>query len=114
MNSIDIDKLAEMIRQKRNNRNLRETAAEIGDISISTLSRVEQGRVPDINTFFTLCTWLRVNPNDFSNMKVGDSPKEQILYHLRADNTLPPNVNEALVAMIELAYKNSETLGSRS
>lgn len=43
---------------------LREAAKQIG-VSSSTLSRIERGEVPSLETFFTLCDWMDVSPADF-------------------------------------------------
>ena len=53
---VDTAKLSAMVRAKRGSMGLRAAAEEIGDISASTLSRIEQGRIPDLDTFFRLCT----------------------------------------------------------
>ena len=55
MASIDIDRLSKMLKEKRGKMNLRDTAKAIGDVSISTLSRVEQGKIPDLSTFLKIC-----------------------------------------------------------
>ena len=44
-NYVDIEKLANLVRNKRLNRGLRETAKEIGNVSPSTISRVENGKM---------------------------------------------------------------------
>ena len=106
---IDIRELARMIQAKRGKRGLRAVAQEIGDVSASTLSRVEQGKIPDLDTFIKLCKWLDVSADHFTENQVGsDSDKEPTLgvvaAHLRADRTLDPQTAEALVTMIEMAY----------
>ena len=111
---IDIHKLAILVLAKRGRRGLRETAKEIGDVSVSTLSRVEQGKIPDLGTFLRLCRWLGVSPEQFmgEGMK-GDtrtpaptaSTQEIIVAHLRADRTLDPHTADALSTMIRLAYE---------
>jgi transcriptional regulator with XRE-family HTH domain len=45
---------------------LREFAKQIG-ISTSTLSRVENGKQPDIETFFKICYWMKKSSNEFYN-----------------------------------------------
>ncbi|WP_366146292.1 helix-turn-helix domain-containing protein, partial [Crocosphaera sp.] len=42
-NYLDIERLTNLVRSKRGSRGLRETAAEIGNVSPSTISRVENG-----------------------------------------------------------------------
>jgi transcriptional regulator with XRE-family HTH domain len=46
--------------------NLRDAAREIGTSS-ATLSRIERGRLPDIETFFKCCKWLKTSANKFNN-----------------------------------------------
>lgn len=45
---------------------LRVFAKEIGTSS-STLSRIELGKKPDIDTFFKLCYWMKRSSNEFYN-----------------------------------------------
>lgn len=96
-----------MLRSKRGSRGLRVVAEEIGGVSASTLSRIEQGNVPDIDTFMRLCDWLEVSPEFFTNAPKATKPTSSILAaHLRADRTLPPETAEALIRMIALAYES--------
>ena len=116
MATIDIKKLAQLVKSKRGSRNLREVATEIknevGEVSISTLSRIEQGKVPDLSTYMKICEWINVSPNEFaiSIEKKEKSHKDEVFFHLRADQSLSPEVSEALTKMIEIAYINSESL----
>ena len=107
MQSINVQSLAQMIKSKRSDRGLRETAKEIGGISVSTLSRVENGNLPDMDTYMKLCKWLDV-PFDFfaSETLSSDSKKNVVVANLRADKTLSPDMAEALIKMIDLAYAN--------
>lgn len=113
--SFDIDRLAAMLRAKRGTKGLREVAQEIGAVSASTLSRVEQGKLPDLATFTALCDWLSASPEEFmgrrrsQDMGKGDAPttSEVIAAHLRADRTLDPKTAEALSTMIRLAYESA-------
>jgi len=112
MASIDIEKFAQLVKNKRSKRNLREIASEIGEVSISTLSRIEQGKIPDLSTFMKICEWLEISPDEFTqNIQSSEkSHMEEIFFHLRADQSLSQDVADALTKMIELAYKNSESL----
>jgi transcriptional regulator with XRE-family HTH domain len=112
---INIRELAALLRARRGTRGLRAVAEEItakcGPVSSSTLSRIEQGKVPDLDTFVRLCKWLEV-PTE--RLMFGDkepkrshgqvSTAEVIKAHLRADRTLDPSTAEALVNMIQLVY----------
>ncbi|MCO5185366.1 MAG: helix-turn-helix domain-containing protein [Anaerolineae bacterium] len=108
------DKLAAMARAKRGADGLRATAREI-DISASTLSRIEQGKVPDIETFIQLCDWLEVSPSEFFETDEEEgtvmptfspdmSTPERIEFHLRADKELNQETAEALANMVKAAY----------
>lgn len=109
-NEINIGKLAKMIKGKRGTRGLRAAADEIGGVSASTLSRVEQGKVPDLDTYIKLCKWLGVPADHFTqkdelNINKNElSIPDKVTAHLRADRTLDPQTVNALVTMIELAY----------
>ena len=46
----------------------RATALEAG-VSTATFSRVENGHMPDLETFAKLCTWLQRDPRDFLGME---------------------------------------------
>lgn len=111
MDEVDGHRLAALVAAKRGRKGLRATADEIGGVSASTLSRVEQGKVPDLDTFVRLCRWLDVSPNDLiddvpEDESENDGPQvEVIAAHLRADRTLDKDTSRALEKMIRLAYK---------
>ncbi len=126
--TINIRELAALLRARRGQRGLRAVGQEIGGISASTLSRVEQGKIPDLDTFLRLCRWLGVSPEQFttdteeqvqatssSESPSPDMRRDIITAHLRADRTLDPETAEALVTMIRLAYEAVERgeLGKR-
>lgn len=109
---VDATRLASLVRAKRGRLGLRAAAAEIGDVSASTLSRVEQGNVPDLDTFLRICEWLGVKPEELLDsphtpLAAGEPPDtaDVIAAHLRADRTLDPQTALALETMIRLAYK---------
>jgi transcriptional regulator with XRE-family HTH domain len=108
MNSeLNTSLLAGMLKAKRGSTGLRNTAAEIGDISSATLSRIEQGKLPDVETFIKICKWLEVTTETFiiSNNEQKDvSSKDKILAHLRADRELDQDTMRMLTQVIDLAY----------
>jgi transcriptional regulator with XRE-family HTH domain len=110
MSEIDIKELGAQLRARRGRRGLREIAKEIGDVSASTLSRVEKGKVPDLDTFVRLCRWLGLAPEHFMDVSkqkgVTGSTKDVVVAHLRAERTLDPKTVEALVGMINLAFNS--------
>lgn len=107
-NSLDTSKFSEMIKSKRGTTGLRALASEIG-VSASTLSRIEQGNLPDIDTYLKLCNWLEVSPEFFTiTPKNHSEPRVGVIAHLRADKSLPPATAEALIQMINLAYDSAQ------
>ncbi len=44
--------------------NLRDVSEQSG-ISASTVSRIERGMPPDMETFIKICNWLSVHPSNF-------------------------------------------------
>lgn len=102
--TLDTIKFSEMIKSKRGSTGLRTLATEIG-ISASTLSRIEQGNLPDIDTYLKLCNWLGVSSDFFTDTNTNkDNIQVGVIAHLRADKSLPPETAEALIKMINLAY----------
>ena len=102
----DAQKFAAQIKTKRGVQSLRSVASEIKGISISTLSRLENGKIPDTDTFLLLCDWLGVSPNDFIKLPpIQHEPEketvEQILLLLRMDTTLDTELVEALAVLLQ-------------
>lgn len=105
MSSIDTMKLASMMKSKRGSRGLRDAALEIGGVSASTLSRIEQGKLPDIDTYIRICSWLGVSTEEFVVRMDGDDQRQTITAHLRAPKELDKNIVESLLKMITVAYR---------
>ncbi len=106
-NHLNAEKLANLVRSKRGTRGLRETAKEIGNVSPSTISRIEKGKTPDMDTFLALCEWLEVSPAELiqntEEEKELDTP-EAIAIQLRADKNLDPAIANALASLVKAAY----------
>lgn len=49
--------LGRALKQKRQNKSLRQISREIG-VSVSTLSRVEAGKLPNLTSYYRICHWL--------------------------------------------------------
>lgn len=106
--NLNTDLLAGMLKDKRNDKGLRAIAEEIGNVSAATLSRIEQGKIPDVDTFIRICKWLEVPTDTF----IVDTPKtkhvsnrEQAVAHLRADKELSKGTIDMLIRMIDMAYR---------
>lgn len=115
-NRLAVNELAALVKAKRGDKGLREAAAEIEGVSASTLSRVEQGKAPDLDTFLRLTEWLQISPEELFETEndeeeramppispTMDTPKI-IEVHLRADKELNPETAEALVNLIKATY----------
>ena len=108
--TLNSELLAEMVKSKRGNKGLRATAGEIGQTSAATLSRIEQGKLPDVDTFIRICKWLDVPADTFTIRESNAQPlsnKDLAVAHLRADRELSPDMVTMLVKMIDLAYTSS-------
>lgn len=111
---INVSALGEAIQRYRESKKLtvRAAAEEMDNISPSTLSRIERGSLPDLDTYMRICRWLDVDPSHFATQPVTkssserriDLQKEDIIVHLRADKLLNQQTREALITMIEVAY----------
>lgn len=62
---LDTQQLAALLRARRGERGLRDIAQEIGNVSPATLSRIENGKMLDVETFLRLCDWLGASPQEF-------------------------------------------------
>lgn len=106
--TLNTELLAGMVKSKRGTRGLRTIAEEIGGVSAPTLSRIEQGKVPDVETFIKLCKWLEKSTDTFIlNSADGTaSNKDMVVAHLRADRELSIDTVNMLIKLIDLAYEN--------
>jgi transcriptional regulator with XRE-family HTH domain len=108
---LDAEALATLVRTKRAGRGLREVADEIGDVSPSTLSRVENEKAPDMTTFLRICDWLQVPPaqllrdQEIPAATATADTSERIALLLRSDNQLDPATANALAAIIKATYQ---------
>jgi len=106
--TLNTDLLAGMLKSQRAGRGLRAIAEEIGNISAATLSRIEQGKIPDVDTFINICKWLQVSTDTFILNDVSNTPlsnKDQVVAHLRADKELKKDTVDMLIKMIDMAYE---------
>lgn len=77
------------------------------DVSPSTLSRVERGAQPDIETVNKLIDWLELDRSAVFHStptQTKDTTK-QVEVLLRADKNLDPRTARALASIFRTAYK---------
>ena len=104
-NSPDIAAMAERIQQRRAGKGVRDAAKEVG-ISPATLSRVENGKVPDLDTFSKICAWLGDDPAVFLGLtpvQVFSAPRVQM--HFKKGAAIEQDTAKALSEMILLAQQ---------
>lgn len=107
--TLNTELLAGMLKSKRGEKGLRAVAEEIGGVSAATLSRIEQGKIPDVDTFIRICKWLNVATDTFiegNKKKKVISNQEQIVAHLRADKELSKESVNMLIKLIDMAYNS--------
>lgn len=110
--SLAIESLREMVSTRRGTSGIRAAAAEIG-ISPATLSRIENGHVPDLATFAAVCRWLGEDPATFLGMQPSKSDDQPASVHLRKKKTLTIDTAVALGGMIvavQQALRDRESL----
>jgi transcriptional regulator with XRE-family HTH domain len=100
----NIEIFGRKLEQARGTRGIREVAAEIG-VSAATLSRVERGYMPDLETFGKICRWLKVDPAEILGMKDVVSKRPAVAVHFRKDQALQPATAAALAQMILAAQR---------
>ena len=82
----------------------KEVSAQSG-VSASTLTRMSQGRRPDIDGLALLLGWSGLDAASFLPGASNPEPLAQITANLRADRNLSPESADALEAIIKVAYE---------
>lgn len=98
--TISIEQLGQLMLAKRGSRGVRAAAADV-DISAATFSRVENGHMPDLETFVKICRWVERDPGEF----LGFQRKQEAgnlgaQVHLRKQRTASKETAESLGALI--------------
>lgn len=111
MARLSLSSLGTLVREERGGRGIRNVASEIG-ISSATLSRIENGKVPDLDTFTKICKWLEIDPSEVLGCKENARKKENarrsegqseqglVFAHLKADRNLEEETIQSLAEMI--------------
>ena len=103
--SVKIEEFGRLIAAKRGARGVRAVAVEIGT-SPATLSRVENGNMPDLETFAKLCSWLDRDPREFLGMDADEAnAAPRAVVHFRKKKTVTPDTAKALGDMILSAQR---------
>lgn len=102
--TVKIEEFGRLLAAKRGSRGVRAVATEIGTSS-ATLSRVENGNMPDLETFAKMCRWLERDPREFLGMDAESSSVPAAVVHFRKKKTIHPDTAEALGELILAAQR---------
>jgi transcriptional regulator with XRE-family HTH domain len=103
-----LGELGQLVSQRRAELglSLRE-ASGLAGVPVATLSRVEQGRTPDLATFQRLIEWLGVPPERFfkATERVANTP-DAIAAHLNMDPSLSPEAADKIAGIVRDLYES--------
>lgn len=103
--------LGKLLVERRGGKGVREFSRELG-ISPATLSRIENGKLPDLETFSKICLFLKLDPAKILQVPLDrGQPAEAnksgavASVHFKADAQLDPKAAEDLGALILAAQR---------
>ena len=99
-----LETLGQLVADKRGRHGVRATAEEIG-ISPATLSRVENGHLPDLENFRKICRWLKVDPSAVLGFDEDSVRRPIAAVHFRKKRTMELETARALADMILAAQR---------
>ena len=114
-NQINVDALVAALDSERRARGLswRQLAMSAG-VSPSTLTRMQQGKSPDVNTFSALTRWVNVPAERFyaerSTHRGRPDPMAVVSTLLRGKKKMSPKAVAALQELVNAAFKLSKEL----
>ena len=113
---IDVDAVIAALDSERRAKNLswRQVAKAAG-VSPSTLTRMQQGKSPDVNTFTALSQWLNIPAEKFYTEKshpahATNDPMAVVSTLLRGQKKMNPKALAALQELVNAAFKLSKEL----
>jgi transcriptional regulator with XRE-family HTH domain len=104
MPKLSLETLGRRLAEKRGEVGIRAAAREVG-VSPATLSRVERGYLPDLETFSKICKWLQVDPGQVLGVTKPASSAPSVAVHFRKNATLSPETAKALANMVLAAHR---------
>jgi len=88
--------------------------AQEAKVSPSTLTRMQQGKSPDVNTFSALTSWLDMPAEHFYSTRPAHPPREDpmavVSTLLRGKKKMGPKALSALQELVNAAVKLSKEL----
>ena len=102
--SASLKTLGRLVAQKRGKVGIRATARAIG-LSPATLSRVENGQLPDLGNFTKLCQWLELDPASVLGFDPADRDRPVVAVHFRGKQAMDVDTGAALQDLILAAQR---------
>ena len=102
--SASLKALGGLVARKRGKVGIRATARAIG-LSPATLSRVENGQLPDLANFTKLCQWLDLDPARVLGFDPADLNRPTVAVHFRIEPTITVETAVALQDLILAAQR---------
>lgn len=107
--NVTLETLGECVKTKRGSQGIRAAAKDI-QVSPATLSRIENGHLPDLETFRRVCVWLGADPAQVLGFSSEARSSAPTLVHFKKKKTQDPDTIKALG---ELIARASMALDSR-
>ncbi|MES2674356.1 MAG: helix-turn-helix transcriptional regulator [Pseudomonadota bacterium] len=106
----DADAFFDALEKIRNHKKLHwKNVADEAGVSPSTLTRMAQGKRPDVDTLAALAAWANLKVDNFIH---GGEPKEssgnvieEVAALFRADPSLSPDAKSAIEAIVRVAHE---------
>lgn len=102
MPEIRLDTLGATVRNTRGAKGIRAAASEIG-VSTATLSRIENGHLPDLETFRRICEWLGADPSSVLGFQRAGNVTPVTMVHFKKKKTQSQKTLRTLGEMIAAA-----------
>ena len=104
MPATSLKSLGALVAKRRGGLGIRAAAAKIG-ISPATLSRVENGQLPDLENFGKICRWLKIDPAAILGLDVTGNDPPVAAVHFRKERAMKLETARALAEMILAAQR---------
>jgi transcriptional regulator with XRE-family HTH domain len=105
---LNILRFSKLLIESRGERGIREFAREL-KISPATLSRIERGKLPDLETFEKLCSSLKIDPAEILEVDDVDRDNRPVsgttAVHFKADAHYTLQAAQDLAALILAAQE---------
>ena len=102
---MNVLKFSSLLTEKRKDKGIREFAREL-NISPATLSRIERGNLPDLETFEKLCSALTIDPTEvldwvgLPSQQANPAVSGVTAVHFKADAHYTPEAAKDLASLI--------------